>query len=59
MVPFGDCAARGKASDTAQPITRAMRGKRTLTVILLWPTDFEILFGSTEMGLTWYHSFFN
>ena len=29
------------------------------TVILLWPTDSEILFGSTERGLTWYHSFLN
>jgi hypothetical protein len=36
-----------------------MRGKRTRTVILLWPTDSEILFGSTERGLTWYRSFLN
>src|SRR5271157_5754580 len=59
MLPFGDCAARGRASDTAQAIRKAMRGKHTRTVILLWPTDSEILFGSTERGLTWYHSFLN
>src|SRR5580658_146329 len=59
MVPLADCAARGRANDTAQAKTKAMRGKRTRTVILLWPTDSEILFRSTERGLTWYHSFLN
>src|ERR1700733_14211051 len=59
MVPLGDCAAKGRASDTAQAKRQAMRGKRTRTVILLWPTDSEILFGSTERGLTWYRSFLN
>jgi hypothetical protein len=54
-----DCAVRGRASDTAQAKRKAMRGKRTRTVILLWPTDSEILFGSTERGLTWYRSFLN
>jgi hypothetical protein len=29
-------------------------GKRTRTETLLWPTDSEILFESTERGLTWY-----
>src|SRR5208282_6080189 len=59
IVPLGDCAARGRASDTAQAKRKAMRGKSTRTVILLWPTDSEILFGSTERGLTWYRSFLN
>src|ERR1035441_7947023 len=59
MVPFVDCAARGMASDTVQTTRKAMRGKRTRTVTLLWPTDSEILFRSTERGITWYHSFLN
>src|SRR5208282_1908902 len=59
IVPLGDCAARGRASDTAQAKRKAMRGKRTHTVILLWPTDSGILFRSTEKDLTWYHSFLN
>src|SRR6202050_4000399 len=57
MVPLVDCAARGRTNDTAQAKTKTMRGKRTRTVILLWPTDSEILFGSTGRGLTWYRSF--
>src|ERR1039458_2316590 len=57
IVPLVDCAARGRASDTAQAKRKAMRGKRTRTVILQWPTDSDILFRSTERGLTWYHSF--
>src|SRR5580658_50523 len=59
MVPLVDCAAMGRASDAAQAKRKAMRGKRTRTVILLGPTDSDILFGSTEGGLTWYHSFLN
>src|ERR1035441_8093047 len=59
MVPFVDCAARGRASDTVQATRKAMRGKRTRTVTLLWPTDSEILFRSMEGGITWYHSFLN
>src|ERR1700679_863694 len=59
IVPLGDCAARGRASDIAQAKRKAMRGKRTRTVILLGPTDSDILFGSTERGLTWYQSFLN
>src|ERR1700722_6774322 len=59
IVPLGDCAARGRASNTAQAKRKAMRGKRTRTVNLLGPTDSDILFGSTERGLTWYHSFLN
>src|SRR5208283_4568435 len=59
MVPLGDCAARGRASNTTQAERKAMRGKRIRTVILLWPTDSEILFRSTERRLTWYHSFLN
>src|SRR5208282_1697023 len=59
IVPLLDCAARGRASDTVQATRKAMRGKRTRTVILLWPTDSEILFRSTERGITWYHSFLN